>query len=217
MALSQRGGATSALEIAGAKRGVQNALARGVLKSSSKTMPGRLTAAQNRFTLLIVTGLNAKDAYRQAFEPPRSSDNQIATSAYRLLKKPEIQEAIALRERWVCQALAVDKTFVLGNLCELATQRDDRKAAVRACELLGRHLEPGFFGDNKPTPKEPSDIKALLADIATVNRELLGIAKARGDRQLEALVQATVIDIAPAPAAITAEPAKISPEESTDG
>lgn len=180
--------------------------------------PQGLNAPQTRFVLLIVAGFPPSQAYREAFALPETvPDNTARSRASKLLSLEPIQQGVRQRERQVCDALAVDPTFIVGRLAHLATQEDDRKAAVRALELLGRHLQPGFFGDNKPQPKEPSDIKALLADIATVNRELLGIAKARGDRQLEALVQATVIDIAPEPAAITAEPAKISPEESTDG
>ena len=99
-------------------------------------------------------------------------------------------------------------------MADLATQRDDRKAAVRALELLGRHLEPGFFGDNKPQPAEPRDLKQLAAEIALVTAEITRVALERRDPQLLRLLQLSAVPGAVV-TEVLAEPESSAPQETT--
>lgn len=182
---------------------------------SSGILPhSRLTAPQSKFVLLIVSGLPSAEAYKQAFNTSDAvKPTTIASRARFLLKNPRVIDAVNQRGALVCERIGVDPTFVVGRLAQLAMQENDRKAAVRALELLGRHLQPGFFGDNKPQPKETSDIKALLGDIATINRELLTIAKKRGDHNLTKMIEATALDVTATDASNEPECAALQPDE----
>lgn len=100
-----------------------------------------LTSAQKAFVERYVgNGYNAVEAYNFAFK----NTNPNPSYPYRLLKKPEVLEAITERKREIYDSLGIDAMRVNGEIATIAfASVDDKNTTankLKALELLSKNL-----------------------------------------------------------------------------
>jgi len=113
--------------------------------------PQQLTAKQERFAQLVASGINSSDAYRQAYDPKKSSDVTINKEASALRCSPNIARRIEQLMEPVKQKIVVDRAFIYEKLLEaldLALDTDQPGAAVSAAEKLAK-LEDLFPAEKR--------------------------------------------------------------------
>ena len=93
-----------------------------------------LTAKERKFVAEYVKALNASEAARKAGYSERSAGEL----GYRLLKKVEIQEAIAEFNKAERQAIGMDVERIYASLSKLAANAEKESDRIRALELLGK-------------------------------------------------------------------------------
>ncbi len=143
-----------------------------------------MTQKQNLFITEYLKDFNATQAGIRAGFSPKSA----YSIANDLLKKPEIQNAISQAVNQRQRRTEIDADYVIGNLCEIVDRcmqaapviikgeqqtdengrgvwRFDARNAVKALELLGRHL--GLFTDKvKAEISAPKTLADLMLEVA---------------------------------------------------
>ena len=112
----------------------------GSLRGLPKHKP--LTVAQQAFINNIISGMTMKDAYREAYPNDTSSEQSIASSAYKLSRHPRVAQM--LNDAWgqtveaLSDDLAAARRYVLREL--VAHSRNDKQegSRLKALELLGK-------------------------------------------------------------------------------
>ncbi len=107
-----------------------------------------MTPRQLRFVAEYVKDLNATQAYIRA----GYSKGGAAQAADKLLRNAEIQVAIATRQMVIGDRLEITAEKILRDLeasRKAAHSADQHSAAIRAAELLGKHI--GMFVDRSET------------------------------------------------------------------
>jgi hypothetical protein len=112
----------------------------GTLRGLPKQRP--LTIAQQAFINNIISGMTMKDAYKAAYPNDTSSDQIIASSAYKLSRHPRVSQM--LNDAWgqtveaLSDDLAAARRYVLREL--VAHSRNDKQegSRLKALELLGK-------------------------------------------------------------------------------
>lgn len=112
----------------------------GTQRGMPKQKP--LTLQQQAFINNIISGQTMKDAYRNAYPSDTSSEQTIASSAYKLSRHPRVAQM--LNDAWgqtveaLSDDLAAARRYVLREL--VAHSRDDKQegSRLKALELLGK-------------------------------------------------------------------------------
>jgi phage terminase small subunit len=107
-----------------------------------------MTPRQERFIAEYVKDLNATQAYMRAGYSPGGA----AQAAEKLLRNADICAAIAKRQQAIGQKLEITAEKVLSDLeshRKAAAMDGQHSAAIRAAELLGKHI--GMFVDRSET------------------------------------------------------------------
>jgi hypothetical protein len=101
-----------------------------------------LTMQQQAFVNNIIAGKTMKDAYKEAYPSDNSSEQTIATCAYKLSRHPKV--ARMLDEAWgqTVEALADDlvaaRRYVLRELVTHSREDKQEGSRLKALELLGK-------------------------------------------------------------------------------
>ena len=123
-----------------------------------------MTPKQAAFVLEYLVDLNATQAAIRAGYREKTA----ASMGWELLRKPEIQEAIAAAQAERAESTKVDAAFVLNGLQREAAAGDTGEpntARIRAMELLGKHL--GMFADRLKVEDEtqgPREVRITLVE-----------------------------------------------------
>lgn len=112
----------------------------GTLRGLPKHRP--LTIAQQSFINNIISGMTMKDAYKAAYPNDGSTEQVIASSAYKLSRHPRVSQM--LNDAWgqtveaLSDDLAAARRYVLREL--VAHSREDKQegSRLKALELLGK-------------------------------------------------------------------------------
>ena len=111
-----------------------------------------LTDRQQRFAEAYFVSLNATQAYYQAGYKAKTTA-VAAVSGGELVRKPNIQAALAKLRAVVATNTGLDQRWVLDNLRQIRESAEHLPQHVRAVELVGKHLR--MFED-QPTPPPPA-------------------------------------------------------------
>jgi hypothetical protein len=101
-----------------------------------------LTIAQQAFVNNVIAGQTMKDAYRNAYPCDNSSEQTIATCAYKLSRHPRVAQM--LNDAWgqTVEALADDlvaaRRYVLRELVTHSREDKQEGSRLKALELLGK-------------------------------------------------------------------------------
>jgi hypothetical protein len=101
-----------------------------------------LTVAQQSFINGVIAGKTMKDAYREAYPCDNSTEQTIATSAYKLSRHPRVAQM--LNDAWgqTVEALADDlvaaRRYVLRELVTHSREDKQEGSRLKALELLGK-------------------------------------------------------------------------------
>ena len=101
-----------------------------------------LTMQQQAFVNNVIAGKTMKDAYREAYPSDNSTEQTIATCAYKLSRHPRV--AKMLEEAWgqTVEALADDlvaaRRYVLRELVTHSREDKQEGSRLKALELLGK-------------------------------------------------------------------------------
>jgi phage terminase small subunit len=113
----------------------------------------RLNNARHEvFARAIVSGNTGSKAYVQAGYDARGHAAEAAGS--RLLRNVEVQARIAELRQARYDREVLDRKWVTTRLMEKAENAESDAAAIRALELLGKHL--GMFTDSRDREPAPS-------------------------------------------------------------
>lgn len=114
--------------------------------------PDGLNNRQRLFANAILAGKSATKAAETAGYSPKSA----AVTGWRMLRNAKIAAAIATRQQAAAERAELSCEYVLRRLMAIETGKDNG-VAVRALELLGKHL--GMFPDRvvMPDPADQSD------------------------------------------------------------
>ena len=163
----------------------------------------RLTPKQQAYAYAYVeTGVEA-EAYRQAYNASGMSANAVRVEACRLLKNPNVALMVQRLREKAAERVGLNVADVLVALMEdraLARKLGNPSAAIRADELLGKHI--GMWPtrikatvDHKHThaldDASVDELRAMLAEIRAKRAALEGQALKEG-RVIEGTV--TVVE-----------------------
>lgn len=101
-----------------------------------------LTVAQQAFINGVISGKTMKDSYREAYPCDNSTEQTIATSAYKLSRHPRVAQM--LNDAWgqTVEALADDlvaaRRYVLRELVTHSREDKQEGSRLKALELLGK-------------------------------------------------------------------------------
>ena len=101
-----------------------------------------LTIAQQAFVNNIVAGMTMKDAYREAYPSDTSSEQTIASAAYKLSRHPRVAQM--LNDAWgqtveaLSDDLAAARRYVLRELVTHSREDKQEGSRLKALELLGK-------------------------------------------------------------------------------
>jgi hypothetical protein len=101
--------------------------------------PG-LTKVQNAFVYWAARLNNNAEAIRRSGSKSKSPDHY----GYELMQLPHVADAVRKERARYIEALGIDDKWVLVNLVNTASKADEagnHSAALRANELVGRHLK----------------------------------------------------------------------------
>lgn len=106
-------------------------------------MTTRLTAKQEAFALALFQGVSSRQAYRSIYSAARMTDASVDVAASRLanlakvaLRVAELRSVAASEAVWTVERI-IDE---LAGTATEARQVGDTGAALRAYELIGRHI-----------------------------------------------------------------------------
>jgi hypothetical protein len=132
-----------------------------------------LLERQMRFVEFLFLNPNRVEAYQKAGYKARGHSAEVA--ADRLLKKPEVQEALAQLREERSRQIQLSGREVIERLWEEATRQGEgssQAARVRALQLLGMHF--GLF--------------ASRVEVSGTNGQPLRVTRELSDAELEAIV-----------------------------
>tara|TARA_R110002126_G_scaffold29271_1_gene96845 strand:+ start:375 stop:1040 length:666 start_codon:yes stop_codon:yes gene_type:complete len=120
----------------------------GAIKGPASQVTG-LTDKQEAFVQAYMSGENASDAYRSAYDAAGMKPSTIWTEACLLLQNQKVANRIAAinmdLEAQQRMGRLKQSEFVLKQLMSMALQGQNEGARVRSLELLGKHA--GMFKD----------------------------------------------------------------------
>ena len=152
--------------------------AKVAVRSATNKLTG-LTDKQEAFVQAYLSGENASDAYRQAYDAAGMKPATIWETACRLLSHPKVAarvSAINLEKEEHRRMQQVSRAeFVLQKLTSIASSAENSGTTVRALELLGKHV--GLFTDKvEVSTTEDRTADQIERDIAE-RLQRLGLAK----------------------------------------
>jgi hypothetical protein len=112
----------------------------GTLRGLPKHRP--LTIAQQAFINNIISGMTMKDAYKAAYPNDGSTEQVIASSAYKLSRHPRVSQM--LQDAWgqtveaLSDDLAAARRYVLRELVAHSKEDKQEGSRLKALELLGK-------------------------------------------------------------------------------
>jgi hypothetical protein len=138
-------------------------------KGATSVLTG-LTEKQEAFSVAVVNGANASDAYRLAYDADRMAPGTVWTEACLLLSHPKVAKRItelSLEKEAQRRMMAVSRAErVLQRLETLADKATTESVRVRANELLGKTA--GLFTEQieieDKTDRTVQDIEQSIAD-----------------------------------------------------
>lgn len=120
----------------------------------------KITPKQDKFCRNLVSGMSAKDAYKNAYDT--NSDNAAQVEAVKLVKREDIQERLAELRRPIENLIQSDclseyeklKTLALDRL-KLAIDRNDDTIAIKYMDIINKMIGSYVninhnINDNKP-------------------------------------------------------------------
>ena len=148
------------------------------VRSATNKLTG-LTDKQEAFVQAYLSGENASDAYRSAYDAEGMKPATIWESACRLLSNPKVVARIMAineeREEHRRMQQVSRAEFVLQKLTDIAASAENSGTTVRALELLGKHV--GLFTDKvEVSTTEDRTADQIERDIAE-RLQRLGLAK----------------------------------------
>jgi phage terminase small subunit len=148
------------------------------VRSATNKLTG-LTDKQEAFVQAYLSGENASDAYRQAYDAEGMKPATVWECACRLLSHPKVVARIMAineeREEHRRMQQVSRAEFVLQKLTSIASSAENSGTTVRALELLGKHV--GLFTDKvEVSTTEDRTADQIERDIAERLRRL-GLAK----------------------------------------
>jgi phage terminase small subunit len=105
-----------------------------------------LTPKQQRFVEEYLIDLNASRAYRAAGY--KGNDNVCAVEGHKLLSNPKVQPVISAGKLARSEETGITAKWVLEQAAKVyreAHTDNDRKNALRALEMCGKHVDVGAF------------------------------------------------------------------------
>jgi phage terminase small subunit len=120
-----------------------------------------MTTRQKQFVEEYLVTLNSTQAAIRAGYSPKTAEQQ----GYQLLHHPKVSEAIRDSQQERASRLEIHADWVIDRLkdeYEAASAACHRSAAIRALELLGKHL--GLFSD-KPREDPTESVEVVLKQI----------------------------------------------------
>jgi phage terminase small subunit len=152
--------------------------ARVAVRSATNKLTG-LTDKQEAFVQAYLSGENASDAYRQAYDAAGMKPSTIWENACRLLSHGKVAARVgeinAEKEEHRRMQQVSRAEFVLQKLTSIASSAENSGTTVRALELLGKHV--GLFTDKvEVSTTEDRTADQIERDIAE-RLQRLGLAK----------------------------------------
>lgn len=145
-------------------------------ENGSRTHKRRLTAKQERFAQIVVgESKNHTVAYRLAYDCEGASAGTVWSNAHRVANSTVVAARIETLLEQSAAAAGITPTFVLANVAGIAVEareKEDFGPAIRANELLGRHV--GLFQEHSTVDVRVEhtlddatreDLRAMLADL----------------------------------------------------
>jgi phage terminase small subunit len=148
------------------------------VRSATNKLTG-LTDKQEAFVQAYLSGENASNAYRQAYDADGMKPSTIWENACRLLASGKVSARIMAineeREEHRRMQQVSRAEFVLQKLTSIASSAENSGTTVRALELLGKHV--GLFTDKvEVSTTEDRTADQIERDIAE-RLQRLGLAK----------------------------------------
>jgi phage terminase small subunit len=148
------------------------------VRSATNKLTG-LTDKQEAFVQAYLSGENASDAYRSAYDAAGMKPSTIWENACRLLSHNKVAARVAEinaeKEEHRRMQQVSRAEFVLQKLTSIASSAENSGTTVRALELLGKHV--GLFTDKvEVSTTEDRTADQIERDIAE-RLQRLGLAK----------------------------------------
>jgi propanediol dehydratase large subunit len=128
-----------------------------------------LTSKQEQFCQNIVKGMSKQDAYKNAYNTTKCSEQTISNEAYKLLLRDDIQQRIDAIKKPLIKAEQItilnERTkqieFIKERI-ELCKQKDDEQSIIRYTEMLNKIY--ALYKENENEQKDDNKLQKLDTD-----------------------------------------------------
>lgn len=160
-------------------------------------LPNGLTQRADAMARMMARGLEASNAFRDAYNERQSNPRRVATRAMHVMRHPCFE---SVRGRYVwemrkeqAQRIIPMKTYVIGKLVDESQMAEQASARIRALELLGKSVS--LFTDVRRvetfTSDDVSKLKEQLFQRLTDVAQRMRMTPSQGDNAVSSLAEPT--------------------------
>lgn len=147
----------------------------------SRTNDWGLTEKQEAFARGVAKGLTLSDSYRAAYDAEGMKDASIQSEASKLLDNPRVASRVKVlidraNEKHEVDAARIRRHVMDRLLMESVDMKSPANARIAALVALGRVDVVGMFKEQKGKEEERMDTDKLKDKLATLLKEMTGIA-----------------------------------------
>jgi|TARA_R100000426_G_scaffold85294_1_gene65115 phage terminase small subunit len=138
-----------------------------------------LTSKQEKFAQGVISGKNASESYRDAYNTKGMKDSSVWTESSKLMSNPKvaqrIQQGIKRKNEYaVTSAISIRQMIIDRLQKEALDMKNNESARIRALEMLGKVSEIALFTERVETVNQNKTSEEIRAELEDKIQQMFG-------------------------------------------